>query len=55
MIEARIEGLKPVVINHRAETMHAAVDEAVSKLLQLIEDSRDKLPLHKRHRADFSF
>jgi ribosomal subunit interface protein len=42
MIEARPAGLKPVVINHRANNIDAAIGGAIDKLKRAIEHSMAK-------------
>ena len=43
MMEARLEGRRPMVVIHRAPTLDQAVDNAVDKLSRLIERSVDKM------------
>ena len=39
VMEARLEGRKPMAVTHRAATLHQAVDGAAKKLTRLVEST----------------
>ena len=43
LLEARLKGLKPVVVTHNAENLEIAVSGAIDKLLKSLESSLGKL------------
>ncbi|MCB9357340.1 MAG: HPF/RaiA family ribosome-associated protein [Calditrichaeota bacterium] len=43
MMEARLEGLKPVAVTHNAASLHMAIDGAGEKLVRVIESTLGKL------------
>lgn len=43
LLEARLKGLKPVVVTHNAENLDIAVSGAIDKLLKSLESSLGKL------------
>lgn len=50
VMEARLEGLRPVAVTHHAETLHQAVDGAADKLYRLIDSTLGRLSEQKGHR-----
>ena len=52
VMEARLEGRKPVAVTHQAATIDQAVDGAADKLARLIESTLDRLHDQKIHRTD---
>lgn len=48
LIEARLEGLQPVVVTHDADTVRAAISGATRKLLRLLESTLGKLAASER-------
>ena len=52
MMEARLEGRRPVAVTHQAATMDQAVDGAADKLARLIESTLERLREQKRSRTD---
>lgn len=51
-MEARFEGLQPMVVTHQAEVTHQAVKGAADKLARLIEGTQGRLRDQKAHRTD---
>jgi ribosome-associated translation inhibitor RaiA len=43
LLEARLKGLKPVVVTHHAENLDIAVSGAIDKLLKSLESALGKL------------
>ena len=43
LLEARLKGLKPVVVTHQAENLDIAVSGAIDKLLKSLESALGKL------------
>jgi ribosome-associated translation inhibitor RaiA len=43
MIEARVEGLQPIAVTHKAETIHEAVSGAVDKLKKSLDSAIGKM------------
>ena len=52
MMEARLEGRRPMVVTHRAPTLDQAVDNAVDKLSRLIDRSVDRTHHREGRRTD---
>lgn len=52
MMEARLEGRKPVAVTIQSSTIEKAVEGAVDKLVRLVESSLDRLFDQKIHRTD---
>jgi ribosome-associated translation inhibitor RaiA len=52
MMEARLEGHKPIAVTHEAATVNQAVDGAADKLARLIESTLGRLRDQKNHRTD---
>ena len=52
MMEARLEGCRPIAVSHQAATLDLAVDEAAGKLTRLIESTVGKLHDQKIRRTD---
>ena len=52
MIEARLEGRKPIAVTDKAGTVEQAVDGAVNKLFRLIEGKLERVHDKQRHRTD---
>lgn len=52
MMEARIEGRKPIAVNHHAATLDQALDGAADKLCRMIESTLGRLRDQKSHRTD---
>jgi hypothetical protein len=48
MIEARIEGRKPLAVTHLAATIPEAVEGAAQKLLRAVESALGKNDAHRR-------
>ena len=46
LLEARLKGLKPVVVTHHAENLDIAVSGAIDKLIKSLESSLGKLRNH---------
>lgn len=46
MLEARLEGLQPISVSHRAETLMQAVDGAVEQLARSMDSTLGKLNHH---------
>ncbi|NUO20273.1 HPF/RaiA family ribosome-associated protein [bacterium] len=43
VMEARLEGLKPVAVSHNAESLHLAIDGAGEKLVRVIDSTLGKI------------
>jgi ribosome-associated translation inhibitor RaiA len=52
MIEARLEGRRPIAVTHRASTLDQAVDCALDKLSRLIESKDGRMHHQKSRRTD---
>ncbi len=52
VMEAQLEGRKPVAVTHQAATLDQSVDGAVNKLNKMIKRTLDKLRDEKRKRTD---
>lgn len=52
VIEARIEGVQPLAVNHQAETLDQAVDGAAEKVTQLLKHTLGRLEHEASHRTD---
>jgi len=52
LIEARLEGRKPIVVTHQATTLDQSVGGAVNKLNKLIKSTLDRLHDENRKRTD---
>jgi len=46
LLEARLKGLKPIVVTHNAENLDIAVSGAIDKLIKSIESTIGKLRKH---------
>jgi ribosomal subunit interface protein len=46
LLEARVEGLKPVVVTNFAENLHKAVDGAITKMKHALDSAIGKLKEH---------
>ena len=46
LLEARLKGLKPVVVSHNAENIDFAVNGAIDKLIKSLESTIGKLRNH---------
>ncbi|MEX2233246.1 MAG: HPF/RaiA family ribosome-associated protein [Cyclobacteriaceae bacterium] len=46
LLEARLKGLKPVVVSHNAESIDIAVSGAIDKLVKSLESTIGKLRKH---------
>lgn len=51
LIEARLEGLRPIAVTHQAATVEQSVDGAADKMVNLIETTLGRLERKKRRRA----
>lgn len=52
VMEARLEGMKPLVVAHHAETVHQAVDGAASKLTAKVDHTLGRLKDQRRNLTD---
>lgn len=52
VLEARLEGRKPVAVTEQAATVHDAVVNAAATLARLIEHTLERLHDGQRHRSD---
>ncbi|MBF0431347.1 MAG: HPF/RaiA family ribosome-associated protein [Fibrobacteria bacterium] len=52
MIEARLEGCKPIAVKHQDTTMEKAVDVAMEKLIRMITESRERQRDLKHHKIE---
>jgi hypothetical protein len=52
MMEARLEGRRPIAVTHQTDTLAQAVDGAVDKLTHLIESTLGRLHDRKSHRTN---
>ena len=50
MMEARLEGRRPIAVTHHATTLHEAIDGAADKLTRLVESTVGRLQ-DQRNRA----
>jgi ribosome-associated translation inhibitor RaiA len=51
MIEARLEGIRPIAVTHQAATVEQSVDGAADKMVNLIETTLGRLQRKERRRA----
>lgn len=52
VLEARLEGRKPIAVTHHAATVDQAVDGAADKLTKLIEHTLGRLHDHRSRETD---
>lgn len=52
VLEARLEGRKPIAVTHHAATVDQAVEGAADKLHRLIESTLGRLHDQRSHKAD---
>ena len=52
MMEARLEGRRPIAVTHEASTLDQAVDGAADKLSRMIESNLGRLRDQKSRRTD---
>jgi len=52
MLEARLEGRRPVAVTHQAATVEEAVQCAADKMTRLIESATARLKDQRNHRTD---
>ena len=52
MIEARLEGRRPIAVTHRASSLDHAVDCALEKLSRMVESNDGRMRSQKRRRTD---
>jgi ribosome-associated translation inhibitor RaiA len=52
VMEARLEGRRPIAVTHQAATLDQAVDGAADKLTRLIESTLERLRDQKSRRTD---
>ena len=52
IMEARIEGRRPLAVTHQAATLDQAVDGAADKLTSLIQSTLGKMHDQRSHRTD---
>lgn len=52
VLEARLEGRKPIAVTHHAATVDQAVDVAADKLSRLLESTLGRLHDHRGHSQD---
>jgi len=52
MLEARLEGRKPIAVTHQAATLEQAVDGAADKLVRLIESTLGRRHDRESRRTD---
>lgn len=52
MLEARLEGRRPIAVTHQAATLDEAVAGAVDRLVSLIEHTLGRLREQQSHRTD---
>lgn len=52
MMEARIEGRKPLAVTHYAETVALAIDGATDKLVRVVESTLGRQHDRRTHAAD---
>ena len=52
MIEARLEGRRPIAVTHRASNLDQAVDCALEKLSRMVESNDGRMRSQKRRRTD---
>lgn len=55
MMEARLEGHRPIAVTHQAETLEQSVDGAAEKLTRLIESTLGRLSDEEKGRTDPPF
>lgn len=49
LMEARLNGLKPVAVSHHADNLHQAISAAADKLERALDSQLGKLEDRKRH------
>ena len=54
MIEARVSGVKPIAVTHKADNIDQAIHGAIEKLQRSIEHSFAKREPHRGERPDWS-
>lgn len=54
MIEARLSGVKPLAVSHKADNIDQAIHGAIDKLQRSIEHSFAKREPHRGERPDWS-
>lgn len=54
VLEARLEGRKPIAVTHHEATVHQAIDGAADKLHRLIESTLGRLHNHRGHSPDLT-
>jgi ribosome-associated translation inhibitor RaiA len=52
VMEARLEGLRPIAVTHEAASLDQAIDGASDKLARLIENTLGRLREQKSRRSD---
>lgn len=52
MMEARLEGRRPMAVTHQAATLHQVIEDTAGKLARLIESNLGRLLDQKSHRTD---
>ena len=52
ILEARLEGRKPIAVTHQAETLDLAIAGATEKMIKMIESTLDRLHDLQRNRTD---
>jgi ribosome-associated translation inhibitor RaiA len=52
LLEARLEGLKPIAVSHQADTIDQAISGALDKLKTSLETILGRLGNHQRKRGD---
>jgi hypothetical protein len=52
LMEARLEGYRPIAVNHRAMTLGQAVEGAADKLTRSVENSLGRLKTQRDRRTD---
>jgi ribosomal subunit interface protein len=55
MMEARLEGRRPMAVTHQSATLHQAIDDTAGKLARLIESNLGRLRDQKSHRTEPQF
>lgn len=52
VLEARIEGRKPVAVTHHAASMKQALHGAIDKLVHLLDHAAGRINDHRRHNVE---
>lgn len=52
MMEARLEGYRPLAVTAHAGTLHQSIDRAADKLARLVESTLGRLHNHRPHRGE---